>query len=271
MNNRNGKIIFVGISYGSEYLTQAAKSAIGQADAVVGHHSFVESVREFLPEDAECSDAAYDAGDFLDFRRERVRLALEAATRGQTVVCLSSGDPGIFATMTDFYREIDQRGLSIPIEVIPGVTAAQIAAARIGGPLLNGFCLLSLCDDLIPADEVEQKIEAAARGDMAAVVYKLRYNSEFHPELYPADRYPQFYPPVDMAEARLRWLAATFMKYKQPAVPAILAQRLGSEQEAFIHTDLDSLPGAFGQIDFTTVLLVGTRGTRRINGKWVTL
>lgn len=270
---KQGKIIFVGISYGTEYMTGKAIAAIRQADTVVGHHSFVEQARAFIPAQAACCDASYNAKDFLAFRKERFELAYEAASRGDTVVCLSSGDPGIFAAMFDFYREIEERhlGVPVPVEVIPGITAAQLGAARIGGPLLTGFCVLVLCDDLIAADEIERKIEAAAAGDIAAVIYKLRYNAEFRPAQYPAERYPQFHPPVERSDARLRWMAATFAKFRKPFTPAILAQGLGSAREAIVDTDLENLPAQFDRIDFETILFIGTSRTHRVDGKWVTL
>jgi precorrin-3B C17-methyltransferase len=268
---REGKIVFVGISYGPEYITPKAVAAIREADTVVGHPSFVDQVRALIPPGAVCCDASPDLKDFLAFRRERFRLAYEAASRGDTVVCVSSGDPGIFATMFDFYREIERRNVSVAVEVVPGITAAQIAAARIGGPLLTGFCLATLCDDLLPDDETERKIEAAAWGDMAAVLYKLRYNAEFHPDEYPAERYPQFHPAAERSAAKLRWMAATFAKHREPSVPVILVQRLGSERETLVHTDLEHLPSQFDRIDFATLLFVGTSRTRLVGGKWVAL
>jgi precorrin-3B methylase len=66
-------------------------------------------------------------------------------------------------------------------------------------------------------------------------------------------------------------MAATFAKFRDPSVPVILAQRLGSAREAFIHTDVERLPSHFGRIDFATLLLVGTSRTRLVDGQWVTL
>jgi uroporphyrin-III C-methyltransferase len=64
----------------------------------------------------------------------RINAAITAAAlQGQRVVRLKSGDPSVFGRACE---EIDAaRALGIPIEIIPGITAASAAAASLQDPL----------------------------------------------------------------------------------------------------------------------------------------
>jgi len=79
---------------------------------------------------------------------------------------VSSGDPGIFAMATavveELHRADDGRYRGVEVSIVPGVTAASAAAARVGAPLGHDFCCLSLSDVLKPWAVVEQRLEAVA-------------------------------------------------------------------------------------------------------------
>ena len=59
----------------------------------------------------------------------------------------------------------------IAIEVSPGVSALQAAAARAGAPLGHDFCAISLSDLLTPWPVIERRLEAAAAGDFVTALY----------------------------------------------------------------------------------------------------
>lgn len=87
------------------------------------------------------------------------------------MVC--SGDPGILA-MAGLLFELRAREpefADIPIRVLPGITAANIAAASLGAPLQNGFSLVSLSDLLVPSDEVRQNLRAVAQSALPVTLY----------------------------------------------------------------------------------------------------
>ncbi len=65
---------------------------------------------------------------------ERCRTALERAAAGQTVALISSGDPGIYGMAGLVVEMAAAERLDVPIEIIPGVTAASAAAAALGRP-----------------------------------------------------------------------------------------------------------------------------------------
>ncbi|MFM2390690.1 MAG: uroporphyrinogen-III C-methyltransferase [Pseudomonadota bacterium] len=68
--------------------------------------------------------------------QHRINAAITAAAlQGQHVVRLKSGDPSVFGRACE---EIDAaRALGIPVEVVPGITAASAAAASLCQPLTS--------------------------------------------------------------------------------------------------------------------------------------
>ena len=84
----------------------------------------------------------------------RARKALELAASGRRVALVSSGDAGIYA-MASLVFELLERSdepawQRVAIEVSPGISALQAAAARAGAPLGHDFCAISLSDLLTP-------------------------------------------------------------------------------------------------------------------------
>jgi precorrin-3B methylase len=55
------------------------------------------------------------------------------------------------------------RFAGVPVRVVPGLSAMQAAAARVGAPLGHDFCVVSLSDILKPWEIVERRLRAAGR------------------------------------------------------------------------------------------------------------
>ena len=62
----------------------------------------------------------------------------------------------------------------MPIEVIPGVTAASAAAAALGAPLMLDFAAISLSDLLVPWEVIRRRLQAVAAADLVAALYNPR-------------------------------------------------------------------------------------------------
>ena len=105
---------------------------------------------------------------------ERCRKALELAQSGETVALVSSGDPGIYGMAGLALELAAADGLPVPIEVIPGITAASAAAARLGAPLMLDYAVISLSDLLVPWETIRKRIEAVAAADLVTVLYNPR-------------------------------------------------------------------------------------------------
>ncbi len=105
---------------------------------------------------------------------QRCREALRYASEGKIVSLVSSGDAGVYgmAGLAIELRKEDK--MKVAIEIIPGVTAASAAAARLGAPLALDFACISLSDLLVPWETIRKRLEAVALADLVAVLYNPR-------------------------------------------------------------------------------------------------
>ena len=106
---------------------------------------------------------------------QQVELADEAFARvraGQDVAHVSGGDPNVYGKSDLVYLMADERDArDVPIEVVPGVTAALGGAAMVGAPLSNDFCTISLSDKWRGWSEIREKLQAAAVAGFVIVLY----------------------------------------------------------------------------------------------------
>jgi precorrin-2 C20-methyltransferase/precorrin-3B C17-methyltransferase len=112
---------------------------------------------------------------------ERAAHALSLAQAGRRVAVVSSGDPGVFA-MAAAVLEVsaEPRFAGVPVRVVPGLTAAQAVASRVGAPLGHDFCVLSLSDVRKPWDVVVDRLRHAAAADLVIALYNPRSKHRPH-------------------------------------------------------------------------------------------
>lgn len=162
-----GELLVLGLGSGDPgQLTPEADAALRRCDVVAGYGKYLDFIRPRL-----CGKKCIETG--MKGEVERCRRALAAAAAGATVCMVCSGDPGILA-MAGLLFELRARETAfraLPIRVLPGITAASTAAAALGAPLQNGFCLISLSDLLVPADEVRQNLRAVAGSALPVTLY----------------------------------------------------------------------------------------------------
>ena len=122
MIKMSGKIYIIGIGPGSsEYLTKKAIDTVNASDYTVG------STRAIDLFDDVSGKIAFNVKDLLDKLEEGVKLAID----GNTVSILSTGDPGFSGVLNTVLRISDEKGFDKQnIEVIPGISSLQLAAAR---------------------------------------------------------------------------------------------------------------------------------------------
>ena len=125
--------------------------------------------------------------------------------------------------------------------VLPGISAMQAAAARVGAPLGHDFCAISLSDNLKSWDIIARRLRAAAAGDFVIALYN------------PASRArPQA---IHDAFAVLR-------AGQSGAVPVIFARDVGRAGE---HIHIATLAEADPALaDMRTLILVGSSQTRLV-------
>jgi len=166
-----GGLCVAGLGSGEpDSATPEAMRALRECTVLAGYSGYLDYARRLLG-DAYAAKEIVSSG--MRGETERCRKALERAREGERVCLVCSGDPGILAMagLAFELREADPAFRDVPVTVVPGVTAASLAAAALGAPLQNGFTLLSLSDLLVPASEVRANIRAAASSALPCAIY----------------------------------------------------------------------------------------------------
>lgn len=162
-----GSVIVIGLGSGAPgQLTPEAAAAIDRCGCIAGYTRYLDFIRERIH-----GKRMIQTGMMGEV--PRCMAALEAALAGENVCMVCSGDPGILAMAGLLYelRKENERFSTVGIDVLPGITAANISASALGAPLQNGFCLLSLSDLLVPAEEIRANLEQSAGTALPVVLY----------------------------------------------------------------------------------------------------
>ena len=128
-------------------MTPAAQAALQRSDLVIGYQVYLDLVQPLL------NPAQKQLASPIGHELKRAGQAIDLAASGHYVAVVSSGDIGIYAMASPIFEQLRRRGgvePAIEVEVYPGVSAIQAAAARLGAPLGHDFCTISLSDLLTP-------------------------------------------------------------------------------------------------------------------------
>ncbi len=231
----------VGIGPGSPAdRTRRAEEAITASAVVVGYSRYLEGI-------ADLTGGKEIVSSGMTKEVERCRIALERARRGDTVSLVSSGDPGIYG-MAGLAIEIASREkISVEIEVVPGVSSANAAAAKFGAPLMLDFASISLSDLLVPWETIRSRLEAVAAADLVVALYNPRSRRRVR---------------------QIEEAAAIFLRHRPGSTPVGIATDLGTKEEKIVMTDLDHFL-AF-DVGMRSVVIIGNRSSRIIAGRLVT-
>ena len=234
-----GEVAVVGLGpAGGEWLTPEAQAALADADEVVGYDTYLARVPIRAGQGRHGSDNRQEL--------DRARHALQLAGDGKRVALVSSGDPGIFAMAAALFEVLDGAGDELAdaaVRIVPGLSAMQAAAARVGAPLGHDFCVVSLSDRLKPWEVIERRIEAAASADLVLVVYN------------PASR---------TRREHLERARTVLLGHRRPETPTIVARDVGGPEERVLVDTLAGFDAA--EVDMRTLLIVGSSTTRVIDG-----
>src|SRR3954463_15301484 len=155
-------LAIVGLGPGApEHRTAAAERAVREADVICGYGPYLD----------QCADL-HDGQALVRGRMgEEVERATEALARARhaRVALVSSGDAGVHGMAARTLALA--AGLDVQVEVIPGVTAALAAAARLGAPLADDWATLSLSDLQVPWATVERRLSGVAAAGLALALY----------------------------------------------------------------------------------------------------
>lgn len=244
-----GTLFVVGIGPGSEgWRSPEVSRMVAASTDLVGYSLYLDLLGPLAD-----GKTRHD----FDLGKEEARVvhAMELAGEGKTVALVCSGDAGIYAMATLVFELFDKGGITdaasrIEVQVSPGISALQAAAARIGAPLGHDFCTISLSDLLTPWEHIQRRVKAAGEGDFVIA----------------------FYNPVSMKRrTQLAYARDELLKYRPATTPVILATNLGREGENVRTVPLGELN--VDDVDMLTVVVVGSSESRTVttgDGKtWV--
>ncbi|WP_309050021.1 precorrin-2 C(20)-methyltransferase [Streptomyces sp.] len=240
-----GEVVVVGTGpAGAPWLTPESRGALQGADDLVGYTTYLDRVPVLRPGQRR-------HGSDNKVESERAEFALDLARRGRRVAVVSGGDPGVFAMATAVLEVACEPAYAdVPVRVLPGVTAANAAAAAAGAPLGHDYATISLSDRLKPWDVISRRLRAAAEADLVLALYNPGSKSRTH----------------QVAAAR-----DLLLEVRSPDTPVVVARDVGGPEQSVRIVTLKTLDPA--EVDMRTLLLIGstqTRAVERADGRTIT-
>lgn len=223
-------------------MTVRALNALEEAGVIVGYHTYIDLIGGLI---GSREVVATGMTRELDRCRQAVRLALA----GKRVAVVSSGDPGVYG-MAGLILEVlhqDAPDSNLPVEIIPGVTAATAAAAYLGAPLMHDFAVISLSDRLTPWELIARRLELAAQGDFVTVLYNPRSRGR---------------------QEHLGLARDIFLRHRAPETPVGVVRNSGRDGEESWISSLDKFTGL--PVDMLATVIIGNSRTRVLGGRMVT-
>ncbi|MBQ7545053.1 MAG: precorrin-3B C(17)-methyltransferase [Synergistaceae bacterium] len=224
---------------GTDEITPRAMNILKSCDAVVGYSRYIELLKEELKE-----KIIYVSGMRQEVDRCTMALKL-AQDYGKTVAVISSGDAGVYG-MAGLMMEVAQ-GSGQEVVVIPGITAANSAAAILGAPLMNDYVTISLSDIMTGWGTIEKRLVAACIGDFVICIYN------------PASRHrPEHF----------KRACEILLRHKPPETPAGYVRNIGREGETHEVTTLGEIMTR--EIDMLCTVIIGNSQSCIVDGKIIT-
>jgi precorrin-3B C17-methyltransferase len=222
-------------------MTPKAKQEIENAEVIIGYKTYVKLIQSIIKRDVEVISGS------MGQEVERAKAAVTKALENKKVAVISSGDPGVYG-MAGLVLEIAaHEKANIPIEIVPGVTAATAAAAALGAPLVGDFAVISLSDILTPWNLIEKRLRAAAEAGFVIVLYNPQSQGRREP---------------------LTKAHKILLEYRNPKTPVGIVKKAKRNGEEAVITTLGEMLNY--EIDMVTTLIIGNSTTYVINKRMVT-
>jgi cobalt-precorrin 5A hydrolase/precorrin-3B C17-methyltransferase len=235
-----GKLAIVGTGPGAlNWMSPEVREVLEKATDWVGYKTYLDLVESLRKPEI----VRHESDNRVEL--DRAEMALDLAAKGRSVVLVSSGDPGIYAMAAALFEVLEKKAKpawdAIAIQVCPGISAMQAAAARVGALLGHDFCAISLSDILKSWQVISQRIELAARADLAIA----------------------FYNPVSQERTwQLEKAKEILLQWRSPQTPVVLARNLGRKGETVTVKFLKDM--TIKDADMRTIILIGSSKTRLI-------
>jgi cobalt-precorrin 5A hydrolase/precorrin-3B C17-methyltransferase len=223
-----GKVYVVGIGPGSLFhITPKAITVIREADVIIGYKTYINQI-ESLIKDKKVF--AYGMTEEV----KRAKTAIEYALKGMIVSVVSGGDPGVYGMAGLIFEILAQNNLEVEVEVIPGISAFNAASSKVGAPIMNDFACISLSDRLTPWDEIEKRLEYAAKSDFVIILYN---------------------PKSSKRRENLAKAKELILKYRDNNTPVAIVKNATREGEEVILTTLEKMDSY--PVDMNTTIIIG--------------
>ncbi|MFQ5826326.1 MAG: precorrin-3B C(17)-methyltransferase [Dehalococcoidia bacterium] len=236
-----GKLFVVGIGPGPiEEMSPRARKAIEACDTILGYRTYIKLLGGLVE-----GKRVVPSG--MGQEMARAKRAIQEALSGKQVALVSSGDPGIYGMAGPVLEVLLTEGISLDLQIIPGIPAFSASAASLGAPLMNDFAVISLSDLLTPWEVIERRLEAAAQGDFVVVLYNPRSKKR---------------------SQQIQKARRILLKHRSPQTWVGIVRRAGREEEEVLMADLASMPEE--KIDMQTTVIIGNSTTFVHLGRMVT-
>ena len=236
--NKTGKIYIVGIGPGKKAdMTFRAYEAMEKSDIIIGYKTYMDLIKEYYPgKEMKNSQMTKEVDRCID--------VLKLAKEGKNVALISSGDAGVYG-MAGIMLEIADG--EVEVEIIPGVTATNAAAAIVGAPVMHDYVTISLSNLLTDWELIKKRLELAAQGDFVVSIYNPKSRGRV----------------TQIEEAR-----EIMLKYKPKTTPVAIVRNAGREEEEHVVTTLDEMLNH--EINMLTIVIIGNANTFIKDGKMIT-
>ncbi len=240
-----GKIYMVGTGPGSiHHITPYAQDALRKSDIIIGYSKYLDLIRELIKDKEVFSTEMTQEID-------RCKKAVELAMSGKNVSVISGGDPGIYGMAGLVFEilksEVRKQKSEISAEVIPGISALNACAARLGAPLMHDFACISLSDRLTPWEIIKKRIEAASIADFVIVIYNPKSKGRVE----------------HINKAR-----DIILQHRKPETPVGIVKGAMRKNEDVVMTDLGNMPDH--DMDMQTTVVIGNSQTFVWNNQMIT-
>lgn len=232
MPTSTGEVVVVGLGPGDDvWTTDEVRAELAAATDLVGYITYIDRVPQRPGQIRHASDNKVES--------ERAAFALDLAKQGRRVAVVSSGDPGVFAMATAVIEvAAEQQWSSVPVRVVPGMTAANAVASRVGAPLGHDYAVISLSDRLKPWDVVARRLSAVAEADMAIAIYN---------------------PASKTRTWQVAAMKDVLLEHRSSETPVVIGRAVGSAQESVRTVTLGELDPE--SIDMRCLLIIGSSMT----------
>lgn len=212
-------------------MTGRAIAAIASAEYVIGNDTYLVPLGSLIAGKNVIKSS-------MGKEVERAKKAIELAG-AHRVAIVSGGDAGVYGMAGIVLEVLEHSGANIPVEIVPGVTAANAGASLVGSPLSGDFAVISLSDLLTPLEVIEKRLDAVFSVGIPVVIYNPRSHGRPHNFALAVGHARKFYPAT---------------------VPvAIIKNALRDDQEDPVVTTLGEIENVIDAIDMhTTVIFGGT-------------